>query len=155
MKYFRQLIVFAGLSFYLYGHSLNAQERGQVLLVQAPTLADFIKRHKGPILDVRMAGDCDDRQSLRKTTERIAFDFGPDDPDGRELARQMFLSKASASKRLSVAKRRKETILVVCCAGGRSEAAANILASSGFAVAHVPGGLQGEEIPSNLLTSQP
>jgi rhodanese-related sulfurtransferase len=131
-----------------------AQEAGKSVPISAAALSNFVKAHSGPVLDVRMGGDCDANQSLKRTTDRIGFDFGPPDPDGKKMALDLFMSKVRSSKSLVAAKQAGTTVLVVCCAGGRSEAAALMLAENGFKVTHVPGGMQGEKIPSELLKSK-
>lgn len=131
-----------------------AQDKAAVASVPASGLTAFLKTHKGPVLDVRMQGDCDDSRRLRKPADTIGFDFGPDNADARKMAREMFLGKVKASKALSTASKQKQTVLVVCCAGGRSEAAAALLAENGFKVAHLTGGMQSEEIPAALLKAK-
>jgi rhodanese-related sulfurtransferase len=117
----------------------------------AASLSNVLKGHTGPVLDVRMAGDCNDDRTLKRTTNRIGFDFGQDGADGKRMAHDMFLSRVQASKNLMSAKRSGQTIVIVCCAGGRSEAAASLLAANGFKAAHVPGGTQNPELPVALL----
>jgi rhodanese-related sulfurtransferase len=129
----------------------NAQDAGKPAQIAAAALSNFVKAHSGPVLDVRMLGDCDENRSLKRTTNRIGYDFGPDNPDGKKMAHDMFMSKIQTSQNLVAAKKAGKTVLVVCCAGGRSEAAAMLLASNGFKVAHVPGGLQNDGLPTRLL----
>lgn len=133
----------------------QAQEKFAGRTISPPTLAEYLKSHKGPVLDVRMPGDCADNRSLRKTTNAIGFDFGHDSPDGRKMAREMFLSQVLASHRLLMAKERNETVLVVCCAGGRSEAAAVVLSKNGYRVAHLVDGLQSIDISTTVLKRAP
>lgn len=131
-----------------------AQDAGKLATIPAAALSAFVKAHRGLVLDVRLLGDCDENRSLKRTTHRIGFDFGPDNPDGKEMAQDMFMSKIHTSQSFAAAKKAGQTVLVVCCAGVRSEAAASLLARSRFKVAHVPGGMKNKELPKHLLKSK-
>jgi rhodanese-related sulfurtransferase len=127
------------------------QDSSLIKPIAAAAIGGFLKTHQGPVLDVRMSGDCDESRSLIRTTHRLGFDLGPEDPVGKKMAQDMFMSQVRENKILFAAKRTNTTVLVVCCAGGRSEAAALLMATNGFKVVHVPGGMQSENIPTGLL----
>lgn len=154
MLRFRQSAILFFVTYVATVCPVAAQTNSTVTVVLAANLGSFLAMHKGPVLDVRMPGDCDENRRLRRTSTAIGFDFGADNPDGRKMARDLFLSEFKASSRMSTAAKRGETILVVCCAGGRSEAAAALLSGNGWKVAHVPGGMQSDAIPASVLRAQ-
>jgi rhodanese-related sulfurtransferase len=122
-----------------------------VRLVAPETLEAYLASHSGPILDVRMAGDCTSQYALRRRHILIEFDSTMADSVGREMAEASFLSMVAAKPALAKAKRADRTILVICCGGVRAEAAAGLLARQGYKTAFVPGGLQHAAVQKRLL----
>jgi rhodanese-related sulfurtransferase len=135
-----QHVLAAWVIIFLHAFPLAAQEFTASNLIDSTSLASYIKKHKGLVLDVRMAGDCADNPVLKIVSDRISFDFGPDTPDGRKMAHDMFMQKILASRRLVEARKTGTIVLVFCCAGIRSEHAAALLAKHGFKVAHAASG---------------
>lgn len=138
----------------------SAAARAQQAATVAPRavapaeLSAYLTGHRGPVIDVRMAGDCDERRRLRRTTHEIEYDFGPQDREGREMAMAEFLGKVRSDRDLMAAHRSGVVVLVICCGGGRSEAAAAQLAKEGFKTAYLLEGVAGEQVPGDILVTQ-
>lgn len=115
-----------------------------VRAVTAQSLTKFLAAHNGPILDVRLVGDCDQRRQLKRSTIKIEYDHEAQDGDAKRMKDEMFLWKVAAHNVLSNAKARGQTVLVLCCAGGRSEAGARLLTTAGFRTVHLEGGIQND-----------
>lgn len=100
----------------------------------AEQLETFIKTHKGPVLDVRDAADCDPNMALPITTHRVTFDLSPQD-------HASFVADLRRHRTFVQVQRNQTPVLVVCCGGVRSQAAADVLARHGFNVVTLDGGV--------------
>jgi rhodanese-related sulfurtransferase len=118
--------------------------------VKPETAAAFLSSHRGPVLDVRVVGDCDMERSLSRPTVKIPFD-AETEGDHAKMSREAFISEVSKQWRLHAAKRAGHRVLVVCCKGVRSAQVATLLEVNGFRAAHLAGGLMDAEFPNSLL----
>lgn len=130
---------------------VNAQKAARSFPVPAQKLESFLASNSGPVIDVRMAGDCSDEFLLKRKHVLLGFDSTMPEGDARIMTEDAFVAAVRANKSLVRAKSANQTILLVCCVGGRAEAAAKLLAKHGFRTAFVPWGLRADAVPPSLL----
>lgn len=119
--------------------------------IRSDELAEFLSRHDGVILDVRIDGDCDVRLPRKFKVLYIEFNAMSDDVVGRGLEAEEFIARVLRSRRIIAALTLRQTILVLCCEGLRARIATNVLADRGFAALYLEGGLRRSTLTEPLI----
>ena len=136
----------------LSGTESSAQARkGIVGSIRSDELLEFLSRHDGAILDVRVDGDCDLRLLRKYKVFLIEFSSMSADGVGKELEAEEFITRVMSNRRMAMALKRRQTVLVLCCEGIRARAASDVLADKGFSALYLEGGLRLSDLTEPLV----